>query len=55
MVIHMPVVKNLYALTHVSTYRILTVTLPVGVRVHVLGSYVGGKGQWGGYVSMYRL
>ena len=39
----MHVVKHLYALTHGSTYctwRLLTVTLPVGVCAHVLGSYL---------------
>jgi hypothetical protein len=54
----MPDVKHLYALTHVSTYctcGILTVTLPVGVRVHVLGSYMGARASGGGYVSMYGL
>ena len=49
----MHVVKHLYALTHGSTYctcRILTVTLPVGVCAHVLGSYLlhgGMQEPWG--------
>ena len=47
----MSVVKHLYVLNHVSTncmYRLLIVTLPVGVCAHVLDSYMGAcMGQWG--------
>ena len=55
----MPVLKHLYVLNHGRTYGrggILTVTLPVGVCIHVLDSYMGRKGATGGGdVSMHGL
>ena len=55
----MSVVKYLYVLNHVSTncmYRLLIVTLPVGVCTHVLDSCMGEEwASGGGYVSMYGL
>ena len=51
----MPVVKYLYVLIHANTHctcRSLTVTLPAGVCVHLLDSYMGVCKGHGGYTGI---